>query len=63
MNISIIGQGYVGLSLAIGAASSGHKVVGFDTNTDLVANLLEGKSHIPGLNSKTIVRLIKKGNY
>ena len=63
MNISIIGQGYVGLSLAIGAASSGHKVVGFDTNADLVANLLEGKSHIPGLNSKTIVRLIKKGNY
>ena len=32
MNISIIGQGYVGLPLSIAAAKAGHKVLGVDIN-------------------------------
>ena len=49
MKVSIIGQGYVGLSLASSAASTGFEVVGFDINTDLVAELNRGISHVEGV--------------
>lgn len=49
MKVSIIGQGYVGLSLAVSAAKSGHEVVGFDINESLVAQLAAGKSHVEGV--------------
>ena len=38
MRVAIIGQGYVGLTIAIGAASAGHEVVGFDVNKELYWN-------------------------
>ena len=57
MKVSIIGQGYVGLSLAISAAKSGHEVIGFDVNESLVAQLAVGKSHVEG------VELHGIGNY
>jgi UDP-N-acetyl-D-glucosamine dehydrogenase len=57
MKVSIIGQGYVGLSLAVSAAKSGHEIVGFDVNESLVAQLAEGKSHVEG------VELDGIGNY
>lgn len=42
MRVAIIGQGYVGLTIAVGAASAGHNVVGFDINQDLVDHLKSG---------------------
>lgn len=43
----------MGLTIAIGAASAGHKVVGFDVNEALVSQLNSGNSHIEGIsNSK-----------
>jgi UDP-N-acetyl-D-glucosamine dehydrogenase len=57
MKVSIIGQGYVGLSLAVSAAKAGHNVVGFDVNESLVAQLAVGKSHVEG------VELHGIGNY
>jgi UDP-N-acetyl-D-glucosamine dehydrogenase len=49
MRVAIIGQGYVGLTIAVGAAGAGHTVVGFDVNQDLVDQLNSGKSHIEGI--------------
>lgn len=49
MKVSIIGQGYVGLSLAASAASKGHTVVGFDVNDELVHQLKAGISHVEGV--------------
>lgn len=46
MKVSIIGQGYVGLSLAASAASVGFKVIGFDINQILVDQLNSGQSHV-----------------
>ena len=46
MKVSVVGQGYVGLPLAIAAANAGHVVVGIDTNPDLVAYLDSGRSPI-----------------
>ncbi len=39
MRVAIIGQGYVGLTIAVGAAGVGHKVIGFDVNDQLVSTL------------------------
>ena len=63
MKISIIGQGYVGQSLAIAAANAGHVVLGYDVNPDLINQLVDGKSYVPGVNSNVLFELLKKGNY
>ena len=34
--VCVIGQGYVGLPLALAAADAGYEVIGFDTNSELV---------------------------
>jgi UDP-N-acetyl-D-glucosamine dehydrogenase len=39
MRIAIIGQGYVGRSIAQAAVGAGHSVVGFDTNSDVISSL------------------------
>jgi UDP-N-acetyl-D-glucosamine dehydrogenase len=39
MKIAIIGQGYVGLSLSKSAILSGHCVVGFEINTEVISNI------------------------
>ena len=54
MKVSIIGQGYVGLSLAIAAEKAGHQVVGFDVNAALVKQLQSGISHVEGVNSSEL---------
>jgi UDP-N-acetyl-D-glucosamine dehydrogenase len=39
MKIIIIGQGYVGRSIAIAAVGAGHTVVGFDTDASVISSL------------------------
>jgi len=63
MNVAIIGQGYVGLPLAIAAAKAGHKVVGIDTNYLLVEKLREGRSPIGDLSDAQISQVINSGCY
>ena len=54
MNIAVIGQGYVGLPLAIAASSAGHKVIGVEVNPDRVASLNAGHSPIGDISSSDI---------
>ena len=63
MHIAIIGQGYVGLTIAMGAAGAGHNVVGFDVNQTLVDQLNQGNSHIEGISDNDINRFIGLGVY
>ncbi len=60
--ISIIGQGYVGLTIAI-FASKHHQVVGFDLNSKIVAHLNKGVSHIEGVPSEVLKHAVHVGNY
>lgn len=62
MKISIIGQGYVGLTISL-FASQIHDVVGFDTNPEIVDALNKGISHIEGVDSCALTEIIRKGNY
>jgi UDP-N-acetyl-D-glucosamine dehydrogenase len=61
MRVAIIGQGYVGLTIAAGAASAGHTVFGFDVNAELVDQLNAGKSHIEGISDSQLVGFISAG--
>jgi nucleotide sugar dehydrogenase len=45
-NLVVVGQGYVGLPMALRAAEKGFSVVGLDTNSGVVERLNSGKSHI-----------------
>ncbi len=63
MRVAIIGQGYVGLTIAVGAADAGHIVMGFDVNDDLVSQLNAGKSHIEGITDSDLTGFIATGSY
>jgi UDP-N-acetyl-D-glucosamine dehydrogenase len=62
VKVSIIGQGYVGLTISVFAAEH-HTVVGFDKNQSVVDALNAGKSHIEGVDSIDLARLISDGKY
>ena len=63
MRVAIIGQGYVGLTIAVDAAAAGNTVVGFDVNTALAAQLNAGTSHIEGITDSALATLIGSGAY
>jgi UDP-N-acetyl-D-glucosamine dehydrogenase len=61
--VVVIGQGYVGLPLALAIAEAGHEVIGFDLNRDLVRNLNLGHSHIEDVQDSDLENWIKKSSY
>ncbi len=61
--VSIIGQGYVGLPLAVAFAEAGFRVTGFDTDVDRVATLASGRSHIPDVPSDKLQTLLRAERY
>jgi UDP-N-acetyl-D-glucosamine dehydrogenase len=62
MKVSIIGQGYVGLTISVFAAEH-HTVVGFDMNQQVVDALNNGVSHIEGVKSSDLAKWISQGKY
>lgn len=62
MKISIIGQGYVGLTISV-FASEFFEVVGFDKNEKIVNQLNAGISHIEGVESSLLKKWINAGRY
>ena len=62
MKVSIIGQGYVGLTISAFAGQA-HDVIGFDTNSEIVNRLNQGISHIEGVESSVILELISKRKF
>jgi UDP-N-acetyl-D-glucosamine dehydrogenase len=61
--IAVIGQGYVGLPLAVEFAGSGFPVIGLDTNPERVAALNDGISCTPDVPGETLVALRRDGRY
>ncbi len=62
MKIGIIGQGYVGLTIAV-FASEMCEVIGFDSNRGIVDQLNSGVSHIEGIENGLLAKRIKDGRY
>ncbi len=60
--VAIIGQGYVGLTIAA-FVSKANEVIGFDNNQIVVDQLNKGISHIEGVESSAIQAAIASGRY
>jgi UDP-N-acetyl-D-glucosamine dehydrogenase len=63
MKICVVGQGYVGLPLAIAAANAGHEVIGLDLQNKHIAMLKSGISPIRDLGDEQIVTALSSGRY
>jgi UDP-N-acetyl-D-glucosamine dehydrogenase len=63
MVTTIVGQGYVGLPLAMAACNAGHKVYGLDSNSRKISDLTSGKSDIEDISDREIQSALHSGNY
>jgi len=61
--LAIIGQGYVGLPLAMAAVKAGWTVIGIDNDAAKVAQINEGSSPVEDISDKQIQAAISKGVY
>jgi UDP-N-acetyl-D-glucosamine dehydrogenase len=61
--VAIIGQGYVGLPLAVEFARAGLPVIGLDRDLDRVGALNQGQSHTPDVTSADLAALVREGRY
>jgi UDP-N-acetyl-D-glucosamine dehydrogenase len=59
--VAVIGQGYVGLSLACAAAEAGLTVTGIDVDANRIAGLAVGKLCVPGVDEGTYRRGVATG--
>jgi len=62
-SLAIIGQGYVGLPLAMAAVESGWEVVGLDNSATRVEDLNRGHSPVEDISNETLVNALKSGSY
>ena len=53
IEVSIIGQGYVGFPLAIHAAAAGNRVVGYDNDISKISDITQGKYPISELDNNS----------
>jgi UDP-N-acetyl-D-glucosamine dehydrogenase len=62
-SLAIIGQGYVGLPLAMAAVESGWTVIGLDNSASRVENLNLGQSPVEDISNETLANALKSGSY
>ncbi|MEU8520853.1 nucleotide sugar dehydrogenase [Streptomyces sp. NBC_01216] len=63
MRVVVVGQGYVGLPLAIRAAEVGHQVIGYDVDAERVKSLAAGESYVEDVSSERIRAATDAGTY
>ncbi|WP_326795783.1 nucleotide sugar dehydrogenase [Streptomyces sp. NBC_01808] len=61
--VVVMGQGYVGLPLAVAAAERGYEVVGFEVDEDRVKKLAVGESYVGDVDSAQLAALLDSGAY
>src|SRR6478672_4994468 len=59
--IAVVGQGYVGLPLAMRAAELGFPVTGYDTATGRIDALRDGHSYVEDVSSEQLASAIESG--
>ncbi len=59
----VIGQGYVGLPLAVRAAEQGYQVVGYDLDRARIAALAEGRSFIEDIPDARLRPILESGRF
>ncbi len=61
--IGVVGMGYVGQPLAIGAHNKGFRVIGFDVDPGKVSDLNDGRSGIGTVPNEKILEMRKSGRF
>ncbi len=61
VNVVVVGQGYVGLPLAIETSRNGHVTTGLDLNPQVVARLSNGTSHVDDIGDDEIRAALQQG--
>jgi UDP-N-acetyl-D-glucosamine dehydrogenase len=61
--LAVIGQGYVGLPLALRAVEVGFDVVGFDTDADRIKQLAAGASYVEDIPDDRLEAALASGRY
>jgi nucleotide sugar dehydrogenase len=61
--VVVVGQGYVGLPLAVAASRAGRKVVGVDLDGGRVAQLNAGRSHVGDVSDAELLAEVQAGRY
>src|SRR2546426_3163467 len=61
--ITVIGQGYVGLPLAVEFARVGFAVTGVDVDLDRIEALNAGHSYSPDVEHEALTALLRDGHY
>ena len=61
--VVVLGQGYVGLPLAVRAVEVGYEVVGFDTDTRRVELLADASSYVEDIAPEQLAEALATGRY
>ncbi|MDT5027042.1 MAG: UDP-N-acetyl-D-glucosamine dehydrogenase [Micromonosporaceae bacterium] len=61
--VVVVGQGYVGLPLAMRAVEAGYDVVGLDTDPSRVNRLTSGQSYVEDISDETLAQARATGRY
>jgi UDP-N-acetyl-D-glucosamine dehydrogenase len=61
--LAVVGQGYVGLPLALRAAEVGYQVVGFDVDAGRVKQLATGSSYVEDISDERLGDALRSGRY
>ena len=61
--VSIFGQGYVGLPLAISCAKKGFEVTGIDVDISKIEQISQGHSMVEDVSQSELIQVIDSGNY
>ncbi len=61
--LTVIGQGYVGLPLAMLAVGAGHDVVGLDVDAARVELLRQGRSYVDDVDDAQLRAAVDSGRY
>nr|WP_209706871.1 nucleotide sugar dehydrogenase [Leucobacter exalbidus] len=63
MKLAVIGQGYVGLPLAMRAVDAGYNVVGIDFDAHRIGMLASGESYVDDISNEMLQAAIDSGRY
>lgn len=61
--VVVVGQGYVGLPLAMSAVAAGHTVVGYDVDSDRVKRLAAGESYVEDVTAEQLAAALATSRY
>jgi len=63
IQISVIGQGYVGLPIAMAACEAGYKVIGIDKDQEKIELLKSGISGLEDVSDQAVTKYLKSSSY